>query len=163
MEVSFWAGWIGGLFIGMFILLHFWLIGKPLGCSSAYGNVVGFFTKSSFFHTGEYKILNNWKLWFLVGLPLGGFINAMLSPGEWHWSFEMGMYDSILPTSPAAKALWLLMGGFLLGYGARLAGACTTGHALVGCSLVNRPSIFAAVTFFASALIATQLLFAFVA
>jgi hypothetical protein len=69
------------------------------------------------------------------------------------------MYEQILPGSDAAKAIWLMFGGMLLGFGARLAGACTTGHALVGGAMLNPPSLLAGAVFFASALITTQLLF----
>jgi uncharacterized membrane protein YedE/YeeE len=160
MELTLIAGWLAGIGIGLFILLHFWVMGKPVGCSTGYGNLVGFFSKAPFFHTGEYTQLNNWKLWFLLGIPLGGLSNLIGSGLPLTWSFDMGLYESILPQSPVAKAIWLVMGGFLLGFGARMAGACTTGHALVGCSLINKPSLLAAGVFFSSALVTTQLLFA---
>jgi uncharacterized membrane protein YedE/YeeE len=161
MELTLIAGWLAGLGIGLFILLHFWVIGKPVGCSTGYGNFVGFVSKIPYFHTGEYSQLNNWKLWFLLGIPLGGLTNLLLSGNPLQWTFDMGMYETILPSNDWAKGAWLLAGGFLLGLGARMAGACTTGHALVGCSLVNKPSIIAAALFFISALVSTQLLFKF--
>ena len=160
MEIEVWSGWLGGLAIGLFVILHFWLIGKPAGCSTGYGNVCGLlFKKLTYFREGEYRNLNNTKLWFLIGIPLGGVLSALLSPGEWHFSFDMGMYDQILPQSDAAKAIWLVFGGMLIGFGARLAGACTTGHALVGGAMLNPPSLLAAGVFFISALLTTQLLF----
>lgn len=160
MDVAVWAGWLGGVTIGLFVVLHFWLIGKPAGCSTGYGNICGMIFKNMhYFRKGEYVNRSNTKLWFLIGIPIGGLINALLSPEAWHFSFEMGMYDAILPQSNAAKALWLVFGGMLLGFGARLAGACTTGHALVGGAMLNPPSLLAGAVFFMSALVATQLLF----
>jgi len=160
MEVTVWSGWLAGLAIGLFVILHFWLVGKPAGCSTGYGNVCGLVCKSvPYFHQGEHKNNNNIKLWFLIGIPLGGLISALTSPEPWHLSFDMGIYDDVLPQSDAAKAIWLVFGGALLGFGARLAGACTTGHALVGGAMLNPPSLLAGAVFFASALIATQLIF----
>jgi uncharacterized membrane protein YedE/YeeE len=160
LEISVWSGWLAGIAIGLFVILHFWLVGKPAGCSTGYGNVVGYlFKKVSYYQQGEYKNRNNMKLWFLIGIPLGGLISALTSPEPWHFNFSMGMYDQVLPQSDAAKAIWLLFGGMMLGLGARLAGACTTGHALVGGAMLNPPSLLAGVVFFASALITTQLLF----
>jgi uncharacterized membrane protein YedE/YeeE len=94
----------------------------------------------------------------VIGLPIGGLIHTLLF-GEFSWSFSMGIYDAILPTSVSAKGLWLVLAGFLLGFGARLAGACTTGHLLVGGALLNPISLFAGGVFILSALITTQLLF----
>lgn len=162
MEIEVWSGWLGGLAIGLFVILHFWLMGKPAGCSTGYGNVCGLLCKKmKYYREGEYSNLNNTKLWFLIGIPLGGFLSAMSSPGEWQISFDMGMYDAILPQSDAAKAIWLIFGGMMLGFGARLAGACTTGHALVGGAMMNPPSLLAAGVFFMSAMLTTQLLFLF--
>ncbi|MBD3754052.1 MAG: YeeE/YedE family protein [Gammaproteobacteria bacterium] len=162
MEVVVWAGWLGGIAIGFFVILHFWLMGKPAGCSTGYGNVCGLICKKmQYYQQGEYSNLNNTKLWFLIGIPLGGLLSALGAPGEWHMSFDMGMYEAILPQSDAAKALWLTFGGMLLGFGARLAGACTTGHALVGGAMMNPPSLLAGAVFFISAMVTTQLLFNF--
>lgn len=160
MEIAVWSGWVGGLGIGFFVILHFWLMGKPAGCSTGYGNVCGILCKNMhYYHEGEYENRNNSKLWFLIGIPIGGLISALTSPEPWHLSFDMGMYDAILPQSDAAKAIWLIFGGMLLGFGARLAGACTTGHALVGGAMLNPPSILAGVVFFGSAFVTTRLLF----
>lgn len=160
MEISIWSGWLSGIAIGLFVVLHFWLIGKPAGCSTGYGNVCGLVSQRvRYFHEGEYTQKNNPKLWLLIGIPFGGLISALSSPEPWHFSFDMGMYDAILPQTVAAKALWLIFGGFLLGFGARLAGACTTGHALVGGAMLNPPSLLAAVVFVLSAFITTRLLF----
>lgn len=160
MEVVIWSAWIAGLSIGLFVIFHFWLMGKPAGCSTGYGNFCGMLCKRvEYFRIGEYKNINNSKLWFLLGIPIGGFLSAMGSDDSWHFSFDMGMYDSILPQTYAGKAIWLVFGGALLGFGARLAGACTTGHALVGGAMLNPPSLLAGIIFFMSAFITTHLLF----
>ncbi len=161
MEIMVWSAWIAGILLGFFVITHFWLMGKPAGCSTGYGNICGLlYKKVEYFRTGEYKNINNSKLWFLLGIPIGGFLSAMGSPEGWHLSFSMGVYDDILPQTYAGKAIWLVFGGALLGFGARLAGACTTGHALVGGAMLNPPSLLAGGVFFMSAFITTQLLFA---
>jgi len=163
MEVTVWSGWIAGLAMGLFVILHFWLIGKPAGCSTGYGNICGLICKKvPYYHKGEFtNNKGNFKLWFIVGIPLGGLISALSAPEPWHLSFDMGMYNAVLPQTDLVKALWLILGGALLGFGARLAGACTTGHALAGSSMLNPPSLLAAAIFFISALGTTQLLFNF--
>lgn len=160
MEVVVWSAWIAGIAMGLFVIFHFWLMGKPAGCSTGYGNFCGMmFKQVEYFRTGEYKNINNSRLWFLLGIPIGGLISALGSPEPWHFSFDMGMYNDILPQTLAGKAIWLIFGGALLGFGARLAGACTTGHALVGGAMMNPPSLLAGAIFFMSAFLTTHLLF----
>ncbi len=160
MTIEVWSPYLAGFAIGLFVILHFWIMGKPAGCSTGYGNFCGLINKRiQYFHTGEYQNLYNSRLWFLLGIPIGGFLSAMSSPEPWHWSFDFGMYNAIFPQTAAGIALWLIFGGFLLGFGARLAGACTTGHALVGGAMLNPPSLLAGGIFFMSAFIMTQLLY----
>ncbi len=53
----------------------------------------------------------------------------------------------------------LLAGGFLVGFGARYAGGCTSGHAISGLSNLQLPSLIAVLGFFAGGLIMVHLLF----
>jgi len=158
--IEIWPPYLAGFAIGLFVILHFWIMGRPAGCSTGYGNFCRLIYKRlPYFHTGEYRTPFNAKLWFLLGIPIGGFLSAITSPGDWQLTFDFGIYQNVFPQTIAATALWLIFGGFLLGFGARLAGACTTGHALVGGAMLNPPSLLAGFTFFISAFIVTQLLF----
>ena len=53
----------------------------------------------------------------------------------------------------------LLGGGLLVGFGARWAGGCTSGHAISGLANLQLPSLVAVIGFFAGGLVATHLLF----
>ena len=157
-----WSGWIGGIGIGLYLLFQFWVTNKPLGCSTSYGHMCGVVSRTRYFRTGEYENLNNWRIWFVIGLPIGGALAAITSP-DYHWtlSFSMGeMYDSVLPEALWAKALVLVSGGILMGLGARMAGGCTSGHAISGISFLNVPSMLAGGMFFAGGIIAVQTIFA---
>ena len=159
-EVIVWSGWVGGLAVGVYSLFQFVMSGKQLGVSTGFGNLCSYISKLPFFHQGDYAQPNNWRLWFIIGLPLGGLLAALTSPGEMTWSFSLGtMYDKVLPQALWAKSLMLLIGGVMIGYGARLAGGCTSGHAIAGLSLLNWPSLVAAAGFFVGGIIAVQLLF----
>ena len=160
MNIIIWSGWLGGLAIGFYFLFQLWLTGKLLGVSTGYGNLCSFASKASFFQSGDYTDPLNWRLFFLLGLPLGGLLALLLSPGaEFIGSLSMGpLYDSILP-SGWLRAPILILGGFALGYGARLAGGCTSGHAIAGISLLNPPSHLAGLLFFLGGIFMVQLLF----
>ncbi len=160
-EVIVWSGWIGGLAIGLYALAQLALSGKPLGASTAYGSVCALVSQQSFFRTGSYQERNSWRLWFLVGIPLGGLLAAVTSPGPVVASFSMGaMYDSVLPAVPAAKGLVLVLGGIMIGVGARMADGCPSGHSIAGLSLMRWPSLVASAGFFVGGIIMVQTLFA---
>lgn len=156
-----WSGWIGGIGIGLYLLLQFWITNKPLGCSTSYGNVAGMVVRSHYFQSGEFESLNNWRLWFMLGLPIGGALAALTSPNYvWDFHFSMGqMYDSIMPAELWKKAIILLSGGVFMGVGARLAGGCTSGHAISGISMLNYPSMLAGGLFFAGGIGSVQFIF----
>lgn len=160
-EVIVWAGWVGGTAIGLYMLVQYWYTGVMLGCSAAYCNPLSTFSKLELFSTGEYACFNNWRLWFSIGIPLGAAVAALTSPGyEWQLTLSMGeMYDTVLPESTLVRIVLLFAGGLLMGYGARLAGGCTSGHVISGVSLLNQPSVLAAALFFIGGLISVQLLF----
>ncbi len=161
-EVIVWSGWLGGLAIGLYALFQLILTGKPLGVSTGYGNACSYVSDASYFQEGEYAKSNNWRLWFLMGIPPGGFIAALTSPGPIVPSFSLGdMYDSVLPEALWARSAILILGGMMIGYGARMAGGCPSGHSIAGMALLNPPSLLASMGFFAGGLLMVQTLFNF--
>ncbi|WP_037547893.1 YeeE/YedE family protein [Spirochaeta lutea] len=159
-EVIYWSGWIGGIGIGAYALAQFLLTGKHLGVSTAFGNVCGLISRRAFFHKGPYTDNLNWRLWFILGIPLGGLIAALTSPGPLVASFSLGdLYDSVLPQALPLKGLVLTLGGTLIGLGSRLAGGCTSGHSIAGLGLLNPPSLAASAGFFAGGILIVQFLF----
>ena len=91
---------------------------------------------------------NLWLLFFIFGIAIGAFIaNHFLSAEPFQ----------LLPTafkSPAGIAK-LLIGGFLIGFGTRYAGGCTSGHSITGLANLNWPSLLATICFFAGGLAVT--------
>ncbi len=159
-EVIAWSGWVGGVAVGTYMVLQLLISGKLLGVSTAFGNVCGYFSKASFFHKGEFERLNNWRLWFIIGIPLGGFIAAITSGNGVLFSFSMGtLYNSVLPEALWLKAIVLTIGGIFIGYGSRSAGGCPSGHSISGMALLNPPSILASAGFFVGGIIIVQFLF----
>lgn len=156
-----WAGWIAGSFIGLYALLQYWLSNQQLGCSLAYGNLSRYLPGSQLFKSGDFSSLNNWRLWFIIGIPLGSFIAHITSiETAFTINFSMGdMYDQIMPDNMFGKIVYLISGGLAMGYGARLAGGCTSGHVIAGCSLINPISFLAGALFFVGGLVTVQLLF----
>lgn len=91
-----------------------------------------------------------WRLWFLAGL-LGGVAAAAVLG-----SFHLHGYGTLGRFLPA----WLLIpvlltGGVAIGYGARWAGGCTSGHGISGCSARSAASFVTTAVFFGVAVVVT--------
>jgi uncharacterized membrane protein YedE/YeeE len=88
-----------------------------------------------------------WRLWFLGGLIGGAGLFALLSRGTGVRGY--GTLSEVLPTIPLV--LVLLLAGLAIGYGARWAGGCTSGHGISGCAAGSPGSIATTIVFFAVA------------
>ncbi|MDB4473018.1 YeeE/YedE family protein, partial [bacterium] len=86
-----------------------------------------------------------WTLVFALGIVIGGFIGSQWLSAE---------PVEFLPTKfySAWGAAKLFIGGTLIGFGARYAGGCTSGHAITGIANWNFPSVVATIFFFVGGL-----------
>lgn len=120
-----------------------------------------------------------WNLLVVLGAVIGGFIahhflsvptNIDLNPKTVEDLSRMGFENAgqtLLPTElysweavlSLKGLLILVIGGFLVGFGTRYAGGCTSGHAITGLSSLQLPSLIAVVGFFIGGLIMIHLLF----
>lgn len=121
---------------------------------------------------------NTWNLIFVVGAILGGFISTQwlssseivdLNPQTIKDLAAIGIQnagDSYLPdeifsvdTMLSLKGFFILIiAGVMVGFGARWAGGCTSGHAIVGLSSLELPSLISVVGFFIGGLVMTWLI-----
>ncbi len=56
----------------------------------------------------------------------------------------------------------MIVGGFLVGFGTRYAGGCTSGHAIMGLSNLQMPSLIATCCFMVGGFIMTNLILPFI-
>lgn len=158
--LTVWNGFVGGAAIGAFVGLLLLVTGKVLGVSSAYGEACGILG-SGYFKDLARGYGKAWRLFFVAGLPIGGAIAVLSSGVAWSPSWAMGpLYESVLPSDPALRTAVLVSGGAMIGYGARMAGGCQSGHAIAGIALLNPPSILAGACFFVGGIVSVQALFA---
>lgn len=159
----------------MILLLFF---GKSFGFSANLGTLctlAGAGKKVKFFDSDWRS--QKWNLLFLVGSILGGVVASTLLQNdeplklsaatvrdlsELGIAFDGGLnpgqlFGAEALTSPKAIII-LLLGGVLVGFGARYAGGCTSGHAISGLSNMQLPSLLAVVGFFTGGLVMTHLL-----
>ncbi|WP_236976272.1 YeeE/YedE family protein [Membranihabitans maritimus] len=123
-----------------------------------------------------------WNLVFLGGTVIGGFLASeylssdlpiLLNEKTIKELVELKVYspeDGINPTSlfnwetlfTLKGFLIFIVGGFLVGFGTRYAGGCTSGHAISGLSNLQLPSLIAVVGFFIGGLVMTYFLLPFI-
>jgi uncharacterized protein len=94
------------------------------------------------------------RAYVLLGLVLGGLVFAVAG-GTFAPSLAYAT-----ATGPAGLAL-LVGAGLAMGFGARTAGGCTSGHGMCGMSLGSLASIVASMTFFATAVLLARAFAAF--
>nr|WP_298542761.1 YeeE/YedE thiosulfate transporter family protein [uncultured Aquimarina sp.] len=174
-----WPWYVSGPLITlvMFMLL---MIGKKLGMSSnlrTMCTICGAGKTTDFFRF-DWKS-QRWNLVVVLGVVLGGFIAenylskdiaVNLNPetvNDLHTKGFTSAGDAYMPemlfsedvfTNPKGL-IFLIVGGLLVGFGARYAGGCTSGHAISGLSNLQLPSLFAVVGFFIGGLAMVHLIF----
>jgi len=104
----------------------------------------------------ERRLPLNTQLVLLVSVFVGGLIAALVS-GRFEIRSDMGpAFDALVTDGPW---MWVILfgGGLLVGIGTRMAGGCSSGHGLSGCSRLEPESLVATAVFFGAA-VATSFL-----
>ena len=126
---------IGGVIIGLSVVLYFYSTGRLAGISGIFENAI----------SNSSKRTSN--VLFLVGLVVG----------------PMLIYYLILPNKPIAfeitnSYLLIVIGGFLVGFGTRLGGGCTSGHGICGIGRLSINSMIATAIFVGTGIITVFIL-----
>ena len=142
-------GWqhylIGGGLIGAGVALLFVCTGLVGGMSTVFSSTWSFVVQRPFFQQARFTDSRIWRLVYALGLVLGALV--------WWLGFSDGT-----PGSTDIPAWQLLLGGVLVGYGARLGNGCTSGHGICGLGSLQWPSLGAVLTFMATAFLVANLM-----
>jgi uncharacterized membrane protein YedE/YeeE len=135
------AWYIGGPLLGLCVVAMRWLFNERLGATGAWSDAID--------HVRHRNVAFGTGGFLLVGLFAGGVAFALIAGGpDFHgygWltdTFTGGWAVLIVPI--------LVVAGGLIGYGAKLAGGCTSGNGLSGNAILSPASFVATVTFFAT-------------
>lgn len=178
-----WPWYVAGPLIGLIVPLLLVLGGKVFGISSNLRHLCAALPaperlKPQFLRY-DWKRTGMWNLVFVLGVLLGGAIavgafgepdaGAQISAATQADLAALGVQDfsglaprQLFSLSALGTPVGLLMivgGGFLVGFGTRYAGGCTSGHAISGLAALQLPSLVAVVGFFAGGLLVTHALF----
>lgn len=172
-----WPWYVAGTLIGLTVPTLLILGNKAFGISSSLRHICAACIPAniSFFNYDWRK--EAWNLWFVGGILIGGFIGGTLlknpaaisiSSDTVHDLQALGIRDftsGLMPTDifswqnlfTAKGLLFFVGGGFLVGFGTRYAGGCTSGHAIMGLSNLQWPSLVATLSFMAGGFAMTHL------
>jgi len=151
-----WAA--AGAAIALITLVLLFVGNRRLGISTGFEDVCSLALPQVYFRRNAVRLGRPWRLPFVAGLVLGGFVSAVTS-GGWTPTWDLGLFDATIGFGAAGKVGWMFAGGLLIGFGTRLSGGCTSGHGIFGMSNVERPSIVATLAFMASGIVATQFIY----
>lgn len=170
------AGTIAGLIVPALLLLG----NKQFGISSNLRHICAacFPANVKFFHYNWKKEV--WNLYFVVGILVGAIIAqyvltnpepVQLNPKTVEELKTLGVKDfqNLMPTDLFSFAnlltlqgwIFIVLGGFLVGFGTRYAGGCTSGHTIMGLSSLQWPSLVASICFMVGGFLVTHLVYPF--
>lgn len=177
-----WPWYVGGPLITLVMVLML-VFGRAFGISSTLRTVcsIGGAGRWSEFFQFDWKDAT-WNLIFALGAIIGGYIASTFMAPEQAIALNPATIASLegfgienpgrefLPREVFSMEnlftwqgfLFMVAGGFMVGFGTRYAGGCTSGHAISGLSNLQWPSLIAVVGFFIGGLIVTHLVLPFV-
>ncbi len=150
-----WSPYLVGVGIGVLSWFSFLFSRKALGASTTFARTSGLIWEQkdssvtdrlSYYRDYAPKI--DWQMMLVVGIFVGSFISSVLSG-----SFSVSMrpptdYPSFLNITATGRFFSALIGGIFIGFGARFAGGCTSGHGISGTLQLSISSWIAAACFF---------------
>lgn len=171
-----WPWYISGPLIGLIVPTLLILGNKAFGISSSLRHICAACVPAdiAFFKYDWQK--ESWNLFFVAGIIAGGFLATTLFsvPGHVNISPDTiailkhdGVEDfsGMLPDDifsfdqllTLRGSVFMIIGGFLVGFGTRYAGGCTSGHAIMGISSLQWPSLVATFCFMIGGFVMTWL------
>ncbi|NND71929.1 MAG: YeeE/YedE family protein [Rhodothermales bacterium] len=171
-----WPWYVAGPLIGLMVPALLLFDSKRFGISSSLRHIcAATIPSNASYFKYDWKQRGGWNLLFALGMIGGGTLAATvlgdasadiaLAPATIADLQNLGIQDfsglvpddvfswSALTTLPGF--LSLVVGGFLVGFGARYANGCTSGHGITGLASFQMSSLVAVIGFFIGGLIMT--------
>ncbi len=169
--------YVAGPLIGLTVPALLITGNKMLGISSTLRQICAIATPVKISYLNYDWKKQRWNLVFVFGILLGGFIAGFLLQNTkpvqvsnstiqlfHHWNIQPTA--ALLPKEIfSIGSLFTLkgfiitvVGGFLIGFGTRYAGGCTSGHGIMGLSALQFPSLLSTISFFTGGIITSWIL-----
>jgi uncharacterized membrane protein YedE/YeeE len=174
-----WPWYVAGPLIGLIVPLVYWYGGRKWGVSQSLQHVcAATFPRRIEYFLYDWRKEGAWSLAMVAGMIVGGLVGgrvlsspedvvaisaatradlAALGVAEFTGMIPVDVFSfGSLLTFPGVALI--VVGGFLVGFGARYANGCTSGHAISGVSSLQPSSLLAVVGFFAGGLFSAHIL-----
>lgn len=173
-----WPWYVAGPLIGLTVPALLLLGNKYFGISSSLRHICAAClpAKIPFFQYNWKK--EAWNLFFVAGILIGGIIAshvlsnpkpivvAQQTTNELE-ALGIPVDNNLMPLSIFSienifnlkGLIFFVVGGFMVGFGTRYAGGCTSGHSIMGLSTLQWPSLIATCCFMIGGFIMTHLIF----
>ncbi|WP_262247164.1 YeeE/YedE family protein [Parapedobacter soli] len=176
-----WPWYIAGPLVGLTVPALLILGNKSFGISSSLRHICASCmpAKIPFFHYDWKK--EAWNLFFVFGIFIGGILAAVLLANQQPVGVNPALadelagygitsYNSLIPEDiinwhsllTLRGFLLIVVGGFLVGFGTRYAGGCTSGHAIMGLSNLQWPSLVATISFMIGGFVMANLILPYI-
>ena len=163
-----WPWYIAGPIIGLTAPLLLILGNKNLGISSTLRQICTACVPAGIrLFNNDWK-KDSWNLVFVLGVLIGGVLGGVLFANPNHvaisenttrylQSLGITNFEGLTPVelfnrqslATTKGIVFMIGGGFLVGFGTRYARGCTSGHGILGLSALQWPSLIATMCFFA--------------
>ena len=168
-----WPWYIAGPLLGLFAPLLLLVGNKSFGISENLRHMCAIPSRRDGSYFGyDWRSAGGWNLLFFGGIAIGGFLAAFVFANPepvaisqatvrdleaLGVSQDAGLLPSSLFSWTGLASLpgivLMVVGGFLVGFGARYAGGCTSGHGIAGLSELQWPSLVAVAGFFVGGIV----------
>ncbi|MBN1246836.1 MAG: YeeE/YedE family protein [Anaerolineae bacterium] len=169
LTVTRWSPYAVGIGIGVLSWFTFLISNNALGCSTTFARTAGMIEKA---FRGE-RVLRrpyyqkvkptvDWQWMLVLGIVVGAFIASQLS-GTFELRWIPQRWAAAFGAGAGSRLIVALVGGVLIGFGARWAGGCTSGHGISGTMQLAISSWVAAICFFIGGIAMAHLIFVVIA
>lgn len=172
-----WPWYVAGPLVGLTVPLLLIIGNKSFGISSSLRHICASCMPANIpFFKYDWK-KEAWNLFFVFGIFIGGAIaiNLLSNPNpveinpklaEELAGYGIVNYSNLIPEDiinwqslfTLKGFILIVAGGFLVGFGTRYAGGCTSGHAIMGLSNLQLPSLIATICFMIGGFIMANLI-----
>jgi uncharacterized protein len=176
-----WPWYIAGPIIGLTVPALLLLGNKHFGISANLRHICAACVPANIpFFKYDWK-KERWNLFFVSGIIVGSFfaanrlidssaININKRLAEDLAAYGINDFTGLVPAQLFSFGsllsirgfLLMVVGGFAVGFGARYAGGCTSGHSIMGLSTLQWPSLVATIFFMVGGFVMTNLLLPFI-
>ena len=160
-----WSPYAVGIGIGILSWFTFLISRKPLACSTSFARTSGMIEKLFVGKKVELKpyyqkigLAVDWQWMLVVGVIIGSLIAALLS-GDFRWQWVPPLWAAAFGDNPLLRVIVALVGGGFIGFGARWAGGCTSGHGISGTLQLGVSSWISAISFFIGGILTAHIIF----